>query len=239
MNRLLRVLCLALLLTAVLPIVTPAQAGNSLIDSIVCRGQPTVLTRSVTNVNLALACHTIALGKGSTSVRLDLTANSGAYDLYVKAGNATSFTGADKVNPQAVKSSLNYIVANARSSTYTIAVVRTGRSGTFNLSSTANSGASSSCSGKTCRMQASLVPRKAGDQTIYRVDIAATGTANAQVSWQPSAAKLSASLNGSSAPGAQPLKLKSNATKGRPLSLVLVNVSGAVSGGQVSITYPQ
>jgi hypothetical protein len=189
----LRILCLTALLTVFWPLSAPVQAQN-----ITC--QPTAYRRAVRNTNQGTVCYTVALSKGSTSVRLDLKANGGVYDMYVKAGTATSFTSADKANVQPVKGSLNYILASARSSTYTVAVVRAGSSGTFSLSTATASGTSSSCASKTAALAVGAC-RNRGDQAVYRADIASG--AEAQVSWNRTR-RVSASLNGSSK-SAQPL----------------------------------
>jgi hypothetical protein len=251
----LRIACLVSLLLALWPaMATPAQA-----QTVGCRSKLT-LTQSA-SINGAIACFTVTAGRGSTALRLDLTVTSGSYDLYVKAGNATSLTDADRVNVSAASSALSYVLIRPGTSPYTVAVVRTSRSGSARLSPVTYQ-ARLRCSGATCTATyplTSMPGSRYGDQAIFPVPISKAGRVSARVTWRGTA-RLSALLYGPSASkagiiqsslarkdGASPLALaydvRSNyLTLGGKWSVALNNASragGTVTAGELSITYPQ
>ncbi len=257
----LRILGWALLLLAlVLLILPPGVPASAQAPAVGCRSK--VSLARATNVSSATTCFTVTPVKGGTTLRLDLTVKSGSYNLYVKSGNATFLAEDDRVNADPLSGGLSYILVNPGTSVYTVAVVRTGRSGTARLSPVATYGATLRCSGSTCTASCPLtsVPgSKAGDQVILPAAITKAGRVQVTVSWKGNA-RLSAVLYGPSVSrtsvmqsslarrdGASPLTLtyavrSTNLVRGGKWSVNLSNASrgtGTISSGEVRITYPR
>lgn len=250
-----RALCLTLLLLTL----GPAPATTAQTPAISCRSKP-ALTRQ-TNIN-ATTCFTVTPARGSTALRLDLAVTSGAYDLYVKAGSVTSLAAADKVNVSAASSGLSYVFVNPGTGAYTVAVVRTGRSGAARLSPDTKYAATLKCSGATCTVTyplTSMPGARSGDQVILPATINKAGRVQVAVNWKGTA-RLSAMLYGPSVSrtsvsqsslarrdGASPLTVtydvrSTNLIRGGKWSVGLSNASkgtGTVTGGEVRITYPR
>jgi hypothetical protein len=267
MMKTLRLLLLIVMLAALAPAAAtsaplplralPLPAAAAQTTSINCASRPP-LTR--TSRVSATACFTVTPARGSTALRLDLAVTSGAYDLYVKSGSAATLAATDKVNVSAVSGALTYILANPGTGAYTVAVVSTGRSGAASLTPVTNYKATLKCSGATCTAGYSLagVPgARSGDQAIFPVNITKAGRVEVKVTWQ-GAARLSAFLYGPSLSkqgvtqgslarkdGASPLTLSydvrsTDLIRGGKWSVGLINAGkagGAVTGGQLSITY--
>jgi len=255
MRKTFSAVCLTLLLLGLGPALTTAAQT----PDISCRNRP-ALTRT-TDINGATACFTITPVRGSTALRLDLAVTSGAYDLYVKPGNATSLAAADKVNVSAA-GGLSYVLINPGTGAYTVAVVRTGRSGAARLSSITGYAATLKCSGATCTAiypLTSMPGARYGDQAILAAAISKAGRVQVAVTWK-GAARLSAVLYGPSVSktsvtqsslarkdGASPLTVtydvrSTNLIRGGKWSVGLSNAGkagGSITSGEVRITYPR
>ncbi len=248
--------CLTLLLLGLGPALTTAAQT----PDISCRNRP-ALTRT-TNIDGATACFTVTPARGSTALRLDLAVTSGAYDLYVKPGNATSLAATDKVNVSAASGGLSYALVNPGTGAYTVAVVRTGRSGAARLSPVTGYAATLRCSGATCTATyplSSMPGARYGDQAILAAAISKAGRVQVAVTWK-STARLSAVLYGPSVSktsvtqsslarkdGASPLTVtydvrSTNLIRGGKWSVGLSNAGkagGSITSGEVRITYPR
>jgi hypothetical protein len=251
-----RALCITLLLLTL----GPAPTTTAQTSTISCRSRPT-LSRT-TSINGATTCFTVTPARGSTALRFDLGVTSGAYDLYVKAGSVTSLTAGDKVNVSAASSGLSYVLVNPGTGAYTVAVVRTGRSGGARLSPMTGYAATLKCSGATCTAiypLTSMPGNRYGDLVILPAAISKAGRVQVEVSWKGTA-RLSAMLYGPSISrtsvtqsslarkdGASPLNVtysvrSTNLIRGGKWSVGLSNASkgtGTVSSGEVRITYPR
>lgn len=249
-------LCLAILLMVLASVsALPLQAVT-----ITCARKSSLT--GAASITQATTCFTVTPAAGSTALRLDLAVASGAYDLYVKSGSVTSLTEADKVNISAVSGGLNYVRGSPGASPYTVAVVRTSRSGAARLSLATTYRAALSCSGATCTARyplTSMPGSKYGDQAIFPVPISKAGRVQVQVAWRGTAL-LTALLYGPSLSktgvtqstlarkdGASPLTLtydvgNTNLIQGGKWSVGLSNtskVAGTVTSGDLSITYPK
>lgn len=255
-----RALCLTLLLLTL----GPAPATTAQTSTIDCRNRP-ALTQTA-NINGTTACFTVKPAPRSTArstaLRLDLAVASGAYDLYVRPGSPTSLAAADKVNVSAASSGLSYVLVNPGTSTYTVAVVRTGRSGAARLSLATGYAATLQCSATSCIATyplTSMPGARYGDQAIFSAAISKAGRVQVRVTWKGTA-RLSALLYGPSVSrasvtqsslarkdGASPLTLtydvrSTNLIRGGKWSVGLSNggkAGGTVTSGEVRITYPQ
>ncbi len=251
-----RALCLTLLLLTL----GPAPATTAQTSTIDCRNRP-ALTRTA-NINRATACFTVKPAPRSTVLRLDLAVASGAYDLYVRPGSPTSLAAADKVNVSAASSGLSYVLVNPGTGPYTVAVVRTGRSGAARLSLATGYAATLKCSATSCIATyplTSMPGARYGDQAIFSAAINKAGRVQVRVAWKGTA-RLSALLYGPSVSrasvtqsslarkdGASPLTLtydvrSTNLIRGGKWSVGLSNggkAGGTVTSGEVRITYPR
>jgi len=252
----LRILCLTVLLLSL----APAAAMSAPRASIRCPSRSAPLTRA-TSVTQEITCFTVTPARGSTALRLDLSVSSGAYDLYVTTGSVTTLADDDKVNVSAVSSGLSYVLVAPGTSPYTVAVVRTGRSGAATLSPVTSYKATRTCSRTSCTAVyplTSMPGSKYGDQAIFPVAISNAGRVSVKVTWKGTA-RLSALLYGPSLSktgimqsalarkdGSSPLTLtfdvrSTNLIRGGKWSVNLSNSSkagGTITSGEVSITYP-
>jgi hypothetical protein len=235
-----------LVLVSLLPLwaaVPPAQ-------NVSCKSVATLTSPATTSATSPL-CYRYTVPTNSPFLRIELEAsNGGLFDLYVRAGQVTSLSSGDKVNPSAITGRATYAVVRPAQGSYTIAVVPSGKGGRFTLGATTSGSTSTnpSSSGSTCSYPlvtvagtGIMVGSRFGDQVILPITTSRSGRIEAKATWTGTARSLTLYLYGAGQTRASASKTGSTGVtlsydKGTAGKWTVVVVNSNTAGGTVSGT---
>jgi hypothetical protein len=245
--------CFVLTRLLILLILLPLWAAAPPAQTVSCKS-PATLTSPVTVSIMSPMCYRYTVQRNSPFLSIELEASSGSlFNLYVRAGQVTSLSSGDKVNPSVITGRATYVVIRPAQGTYTIAVAPSGRSGRFTLRAATSSPTSTpSCSGSICTYPlvtttgtGIVLGSRYGDQVILPVTLARAGTIEASARWTGTARNLTLYLYGASqtrastsktGPSAVTLSYRTTTSGKWTVVLVNSNTAGGTASGTVTVS---